>query len=193
APPTVRRVRAAGITAVTEGAPGFERDGGRRAPYNLFMRLRRLARTLDAKDTVPAYLPFGQAADLPSGKPARSLAAVFSPAHTTRWRYRGGTYVNENSFAAAGDRFKPDTVLVLRVRVGDAGYLDPAGNRVPETKFTGSGAALLFHGGRVVRGTWSKTLDSGLSLRTPQGALTVPTGHTWIELVPSNGGRVEIG
>jgi hypothetical protein len=44
----------------------------------------------------------------------------------------------------------------------------------------------------VVRGSWSKSLDSTISLRTRAGELTVPAGHTWIELVPQNGGRVDI-
>jgi hypothetical protein len=52
---------------------------------------------------------------------------------------------------------------------------------------------MLFHGGRVVRGTWKKTLDSTISLSTKAGELTVPAGHTWIELVPARGGKVTIG
>jgi hypothetical protein len=191
APPTVRRIKAAHITTFTEGATGFERDTARRAPYNLFMRLSRLAPQVRAKATVASYLPFG-AGDLPRGETATGLSAVFSGGHTTRWTYAAGTYANQNSFAAAGDRFRPDTVLVLRVRVGDAGYLDPAGNHVPETKFTGTGKALLFHGGRVVRGTWTKSLGSAIELSTATGSLHVPPGHTWVELVPANGGRVVI-
>jgi hypothetical protein len=192
APPTVARIRAAGITAFTEGATGYRRDNSRQAPYNLFMGLRELAAKVHAKDTVPSYLPFGSASARPGGARARGLSAVFSGSHTTTWTYAGGKYTNQNSYAAAGDRFRPDNVLVLRVDVGDAGYLDPAGNHVPETKFTGTGAALLFHGGRVVRGTWSKSLTSTIELRTKAGKLSVPAGHTWIELVPRNGGNVVI-
>jgi hypothetical protein len=192
APPTVRRIKAAGIDAFTEGAPGYQRDGSRRAPYNLFMHLPELAAKVKAKATVPSYLPFGSASKNIAGQPASGLSAVFSGGHTTTWAYRGGHYVNENSFAAAGHEFRPDNVLVLRVRVGDAGYRDPAGNPVPETKFTGSGAALLFHGGRVVRGTWHKSLTSTIKLRTRAGRLAVPAGHTWVELVPQNGGNVVI-
>ncbi len=83
-------------------------------------------------------------------------------------------------------------MLVLRVKVGDAGYRDPAGNPVPETKFVGKGQAMLFHGGRVVRGTWSKTLGSTISLSTRAGDLKVPAGQTWVELVPAAGGDVTI-
>ncbi len=49
APPTVARVRDAGIRSFTEGATGYYRDTGRAAPYNLFMRLRDLARTVKAR------------------------------------------------------------------------------------------------------------------------------------------------
>ena len=81
-------------------------------------------------------------------------------------------------------------MLVLRVQVGDAGYLDPAGNPVPETKFTGKGAAMIFHDGRLVRGTWSKDgLDDAVTLSTKAGELTMPPGKVWIELVPAAGGR----
>jgi hypothetical protein len=192
APPTVARIKAAGITTFTEGATGYRRDSSRMAPYNLFMNLAELARKTRARQTLSSYLPFGPENDLPPGRPASAVAAQFSGGHTTQWRYQDGTYDNENSFAADGDHFRPDTVLVLRVKVGDAGYLDPAGNPVPETKFTGEGTALVFHGGRVVRGTWSKSLDSTIALRTKAGKLTVPAGHTWIELVPKNGGKVLI-
>jgi hypothetical protein len=192
APPTVRRVKAAGIRTFTDGAPGYHRVPARPAPYNLFMTLTKLAATVTAKTAVPSYLPFGSAKDLPKGRPARGLSAVFSGGHTTRWAYAGGRYTCRNGFAATGDSFRPDTVLVLRVKVGNAGYLDPAGNPVPETTFTGTGAALLFHGGRVVKGTWKKALDSTISLSTPAGPLSVPAGHTWIELVPRNGGRVVV-
>ena len=192
APPTVRRIKDAGITSFTEGATGYSRDTSRSAPYNLFMDLKKLSRTVKAKDRVDSYLPFGSAKDLPKGQPAKGLAATFSGGHTTNWTFAGGKYTNQNSFAAAGDQFPPDNVLVLRVQVGDAGYKDPAGNPVPETKFTGSGSAMLFHGGRVVRGTWKKSLDSTISLSTKAGELPVPAGHTWVELVPQNGGNVTV-
>lgn len=41
-------------------------------------------------------------------------------------KYVGGHYTNQNTYAAKGVEFSADNVLVLRVKVGDAGYLDPA-------------------------------------------------------------------
>jgi Protein of unknown function (DUF3048) N-terminal domain/Protein of unknown function (DUF3048) C-terminal domain len=194
APPTVRRLDQAGIKTFTEGATGYSRASDRSAPYNLMMNLGALGRTLKAPEPPENYLPWGSEGDLPKGKPARQVSAQFSGGHTTSWRYQGGGYVNSNSYAASGDQFKPDNLLVLRVQVGDAGYKDPAGNPVPETKFTGKGQALLFHKGRVVRGTWSKAdYDASIELSAKGGELTVPAGRTWIELVPANGGNVSFG
>jgi hypothetical protein len=136
------------------------------------------------------YLPWGEAKDLPKGVKANTLAANFGN-HTTNWKFAGGHYTNLNSFAAQGDEFTADNVLVLRVKVGLAGYKDPAGFPVPETKFEGKGEAMLFHDGRMVKGTWNKkSLEGPLTLSTKKGDLTVPAGHTWIELVPAKDGNV---
>ena len=50
---------------------------------------------------------------------------------------------------------------------------------------------MLFSDGRMVKATWNKNgLDGPISLTTKQGDLKVPAGHTWIELVPVDGGNV---
>jgi hypothetical protein len=187
---TLERIKDAGIDFYSEGSPGFFRKEGRSAPYDLFTDLGTVAKEAAHTKTRPDdYLPWGSEDDLPKGQRATSLSATFSGGHTTSWAYRDGGYVNENTHAAAGDEFPADTVLALRVPVGDAGYRDPAGNAVPETKFEGSGEAMVFHGGRLVRGTWSKKkLDSALTLSTKAGELKVPAGRVWIELVPQGPG-----
>lgn len=193
APPTVRRVDAAGIDTFTEGAKGYVRATDRSAPYNLMMNLPVLAKSLKAPEPPANYLPWGDADEFPKGQKARGIAAQFSGGHTTNWQFRGGKYDNLNSYAAPGDHFAPDTLLVLRVEVGDAGYRDPAGNPVPETKFTGSGDAMVFHDGRMVRATWQKPgLHARLSLSTKAGELQLPPGKVWMELVPKNGGNVSV-
>jgi hypothetical protein len=193
AAPTIARVGDAGITTFTEGAAGFYREGSRYAPYNLFNRLPELVKTLEPGKQPPTYLPFGSEKALEKGEPARGVTATFSSSSSTTFEYRDGHYVNTDTYAGAQDQFFPDTVLVLRVRVGDAGYLDPAGNPVPETIFEGEGDAMVFHDGRLVRGTWSKPgLDSVVKLRSGGKALTLPPGKVWIELVPADGGSVTV-
>ncbi len=199
---TITRLRRAGVPYVTEGSAGFFREPARRAPYDLMADLGDVAEALGDDERVrpPDYFAFGPAGRLPDGDPATSFDVRFSSAHTTSWAYEGGTaggYVDTGSLAATGDEFPADTVLVLRVRVGDAGYRDPAGNTVPETRLVGEGKAQLFHAGRVVSATWSKsTLDAPLRLTrtTPEGEVEVPLppGRTWVELVPRDTGGVDV-
>src|SRR6478735_9073837 len=189
---TIARINDAGIPFYQEGDVGFGRDSSRSAPYNLFANLQTVAEDSATDATRPQdYLPWGSEEDFPSGQPAKKIAASFGGSHTTNWTYDGKGYVNENTYADQGDEFPADSVLVLRVQVGDAGYLDPAGNPVPETKLEGKGEAMIFHNGRLVRGTWHKTgLDSPITLSTKAGDLIVPAGYTWIELVPAANGNV---
>lgn len=190
---TIQRIKDAGIPFFAEGDEGLYREQNRSAPYNLMADLEetREAAAADEEARPVDYLPWGDAKDLPAGQPAKTIAASFSGGHTTSWRFNGGGYVNENSFADPASPFPADTIVVLRVKVGDAGYTDPAGNPVPETKLEGTGQAMVFHGGRLVRGTWSKAdLESPIELSTKAGELIVPAGHTWIELIPVDGGNV---
>ena len=189
---TIRRITDAGIPFVQEGGPGTYRDTARSAPYNLFAHLTDTAKSFKQQAVRPAdYLPWGDGSDLPEGKKATTFAAAFSGGHQTEWKYDGQGYVNLNSNAGADDQFPADTVLSLQVEVGDAGYLDPAGNYVPETHFVGSGPAWLFHDGRVIRATWTKDkLTSTLSLEAKGKTITVPAGHVWLELVPAGPGNV---
>lgn len=197
APPAIRRLAGADVatmTQTTRGAVGYVRDSRRAVPYNLMVHLDELAKTLAAADAAPSpYLPFRPEDDFPGGAPAPSIAAKFSPSHTTRWEYERGTgYVRPDSLAQPGHDFVADNVLVLRVKVGRAGYRDSAGSPVPETLFEGAGSALLFHGGEVVAGTWHKDgLGGTVELEDRDGeALAVPVGHTWIELLPADTGSL---
>jgi hypothetical protein len=192
APPTLKRLQRQHVPFWT-GGPGYFRDSSA-SPYNLMVHLPELVKAIKRKPVVPAsYLPWGTEKDFSGARPAKQIAARFSQGHTTEWSYRGHKYVNTNSYAPKNDQFHPNSILVLRVHEGNAGYLDPAGNPVPETIFTGKGDLMLFHDGQVVRGTWhKKKLASRLKLTTAAGELKVPAGHVWIELVPvdSAGGNV---
>jgi DUF3048 family protein len=195
APKTIARVKAAHIRFYGQAAKGMYRSTDRAAPYNLFVHLRKVAAVAKRKRarTPPNYLAWGPAKDLPQGRKVTKIRAQFSAVHTTEWVFRNGRYHNTNSNAPARDQFLAANVLVLRVREGDAGYLDPAGNHVPVTLLRGSGKALLFHDGRMVAATWhkGKAPASKIKLTTKKGQkLEVPAGHTWIELVPAHGGNV---
>ncbi len=192
--PTIARIKRAHIRFYGQFAKGMYRSTHRAMPYNLFVHLRRVAAVARRKLTAPPdYLAWGSAKELPQGRKVTKIRALFSAIHTTEWIFRHGRYHNTDSNAPARDQFPATNVLVLRVREGDAGYLDPAGNHVPETLLRGSGNALLFHHGRMVAATWhkGKAPASRIKLTTRKGQkLEVPAGHTWIELVPVHGGNV---
>jgi hypothetical protein len=196
APKAVRQLSGADITTLTEGAPGYSRDSGRSVPYNLFMDLGQTAEEA-GKDWSPpeqTYFQFGGASDFAGDADVTRIEAVFSGGHTTQWSYSGKAWTRPGSFAAEDDDFAADNVLLLKVRVGDAGYLDPAGNPVPETDFSGKGTGALVHGDRAVQVKWSKRAEhSQLKLTTRDGKpVKVPVGRTWVELVPADSGRITL-
>jgi len=192
APVTIKKIQSAGIQFFGEGAKGFSRDGSRSAPYNLMADLSEVVAGIKQDAVRPAdYLPWGPADAKLGGQPARKLDVSFSGSHTSHWKYAGGHYRLLDSNAPDDDSFQTDTVLVLRVKTSDAGYKDPAGNPVPETHFAGKGNAMVFHDGKMLRGTWTKKgLDATVTLSTKAGEVKIPAGHVWLELVPNDGGNV---
>lgn len=193
---TLKLLNEAGINRVTEGAIGFFRSSIRSAPYNLMMKLQALAKHVGRPWEAPTdpYLPFGSAAAFHGTTPVTSMTVTFSGAHTDDWRLQGSTWVRTSSLAQKGHDFSVDNVLILRVRLGDAGYLDPGGNPVPETFFFGTGNATLIHGDKAEQGTWHKDGTHGVVTLTDSGGkpLTVPAGHTFVELLPATGGSLSL-
>lgn len=186
---TIKRINGAKLPFITEGDPSIFRDTGRYAPHNEFVKPPVAAKEHKLKKAIRPddYLPWGTS--LPNGKPARNITADFGN-HATQWTYQKGLYVNTNGYMGT-DKFPADSVLVMRVDVGLAGYLDPAGYPVPETHFVGKGAATLFHNGKAYQGTWSKkTLTSLLTLKAKGKEMNVPPGHVFIELVPAKTGNL---
>jgi hypothetical protein len=153
------------------------------------VQLKRLAGTMKAPKEVPQpYLSWGTEKDFSGGAAAKSIQARFSRGHTTEWRYRGGKYVNTNSNAAAGKDFRPDTVIVVRVRrATPATSTRPAtgcprrSTRARARRSSSTAARRCAAPGR------SRARPGALVLKTRAGKMKIPAGHTWIELLPRNG------
>lgn len=168
---------------------GFFRVGAPRfAPYNLLDRLSQTVSYFVKGAIRPGpYFDFSPATTVLKGRKATRISVQFSGFRTTHFAYSKGHYVNTNAYS--GDQpFLADDVIVLRVREGDAGYLDPAGNHVPESILTGSGQMTLFHNGVAINGIWSKRGNSTTFVfKTAKGAvIQVPAGRTYLELCPIN-------
>ena len=208
---TYKRVKRAGITVFSEdyGAPGFSSDPAKFRPYNRLINLKKVAKKAKETRIFGPYLtwtpkaaakttppPADSTAPAPPPPKLASVATVgFSNFTRTRWALKGGTWQRTNGHSAAGQDFAADTLIVLFCKVGDAGYTDPAGNPVPETKLEGTGRAVLFTGKNVTEAAWSKdTLRSTITFRAKDGSpITVDPGRVFVELVPKNGGSVSLG
>jgi Protein of unknown function (DUF3048) N-terminal domain/Protein of unknown function (DUF3048) C-terminal domain len=185
----------AGLTLVTPGdAEGFSRDPERRKPHDVVVSPTQVLESSTAVQDLeppPPYLPWAtDDGPLPGGD-VTAVDVAFSGGTRAIWTTGAdGTWTRTDDLAPEGDRFTPTTLLVLRVTTVDAGYLDPAGNPVPQVVLEGSGDALLVHDGSVVAARWSRDADptSPLELTDPEGErVRVPPGHTWIGLVPEAG------
>jgi DUF3048 family protein len=193
--PTKQRVAAAGISDLGEDSPGFERNSSRSVPYNLFAHLSQIADdpTGQWKPPPGPYFEFGEG-NFTTARSVSKITAQFSASHTTDWVYTKTGWTRPGSNAQSGHEFAADNILLLRVRQGDAGYKDPAGNPVPETLFFGAGDAVLVHGDKALPCRWKKhDRKSQLRLTTKAGnRVEVPPGHMFIELVPGSTGEVTL-
>ncbi|MGI9083673.1 MAG: DUF3048 domain-containing protein [Aeromicrobium sp.] len=211
APKASRQLRRAGVRLYSESSPGFSRDG-KAAPYNVVVNLKRLAARAKARSIPGPYVTWtpskdaeesppspdssasGDASASPPPEPKKTTKATvrFSGGTATNWGFSDGRWKRKNGYAAAGQDFHADTLVVMFCRVGDAGYRDPAGNPVPETVIEGSGRAVVLHDGTATEARWKKPgLEDTINFETKDGQpLTIDPGKVWFEMVPKGNGRV---
>ncbi len=194
--PAYDAVGAAGLTTYTEdnNAPGFSTDSAKKRPYNRLVDLASLAAQA-APSEIPgpyfSFTPVGEEQPAAAGaRPVTSGSVVFSRSHTTTFAFADGGWTRTNGFAAPGEEFVANNLVVVFAAERDDGYRDPAGNAVPETIFQGSGTGIVVIGGQAIDVTWSKdALASTLSFTDSAGnPVTIPPGKTWVELVSQDRG-----
>jgi hypothetical protein len=177
-------VAAAGLTTVTEGGPGFFRDGSRRAPHNLYLRAHQALAAREAPPAAPAPWTFD--ADGPAGGATVEgrVSVPVSRSATVGWEYdeEAGVFrrfQNGNYHAVTGDgAIGAANVVFLDVRVAGR---DSHG--APLYDLTGSGAATLLRDGRSYDVRWSKAgRDAALELLDGDGPAVLAPGPTWIVL-----------
>lgn len=182
---------------ITEGAPGFFRDGGRYAshpvaPHNLFLRVEDALEAVRARGAQPLIdigwsfdeQPSDLGTDADDGDDGISVRIEMSAASTTTWEYdvTAGLYRRQQNGAptevTGTARIGAANVVVLDVRhyVGASGY--------PETDVLGSGPGLVLRDGQRHEVTWSKTGETTpLSLLARDGTpFALKPGSTWIHL-----------
>jgi hypothetical protein len=174
------------------GGPGFSRDPGRPAPYNLQSNLSAVVSAL--KPPTARSIGFTWAASVPalrSDPAAHSVSTVVGgtpvsfqwDAHLGKFdRYIDGV----RQFTAAGVPISTPNVIVEFCKVTVYPQdVDVDGNPSQYTHSVGSGKVAVFRNGRRVDGTWSRpAVTSGTTLKDGHGApITLAPGGAWIILV----------
>ena len=192
APIALNAMTKAEVTVQSEGSPGFFRDPNRYAPYNLFVNLVKVREAAGGNLPSESYLAFGTF-DSPTGTAAGQVDVTFSQQATEQWKYNKKSGSWRRRDRSAGGTFSAKNLLMLRVKLRDAGYRDPAGNFVPEVVTTGSGKGWLAVGQQIQPIRWSKkSAAARWELTTESGSrIELPPGKSWISLFPKGTGEVD--
>jgi len=195
------QLRAAGLQAVSmdEGTAGFYRKVGFRAPHNVFGTPQTwwdLADDKHRNNPPPqfTYAPAKQATAFASGTPAALLELTLSASAHPSWSWdaASGTWLRSEgttpSSSRAGVRLSAVNVIVIKAPIVNTPDRDPAGSPVPDTKFEGTGTALVATGGKTITATWTKASDTEVVVLTTSGgeAINLAPGNTWVELMPTD-------
>jgi|SRR5690625_466563 len=197
------RIAATGVTLISHdgGNAGFYRDPNRQGDHRLFGKTEQLLAQVGEPESPPELFSYADEGEDPaavrSGSEANAVETRF-PASKPSWQWNGEVWQRLESgqpaHAESGTRLEAANVVAIRVEVRDTGNRDAAGSMVPETVLTGSGEAAVFSDGHMIEGTWEKDGDADpLRLVGADGEeLTLAPGKTWVELVPNQGGSVQV-
>ena len=188
----------AAISQVNEGFPGMNRKAGISAPNNLFLDTKQMLAAVTQSDTpssgffVPAPSSSASAGPAPVGKAVSTVEVAFSTLAEPNWKWNAtdklwmrseGTkpFTNKD-----GSLFGTNNLVIIEIREVDAGYKGSTGGYVPRSVTSGSGRAWVLSNGKAVEVKWNKpTVTSQVELSDTNGnPFTMPTGRTWVELLP---------
>jgi hypothetical protein len=195
-----RGIHALIFGAAFENDP-FVEDPNRPVPHHVFTSTRALYRA--AGDRGRGNLPgpvLTYDDEAPRGKRAREIHAQFNPTVAdVIWRYdRGsGEYLRFHGEEAHtledGSQVATTNVIVQIVERLPTEIVDPAGNAVFDFEVLGSGKAVVFRGGKAIKGRWERGSQEEVTrLVTRQGdEIPLAPGTTWVELYPSDAPKLE--
>lgn len=175
---------------VSPGKAGgaYARDGGRPAPYNLFVSPRKLlAKAPKASRPRDIGFTFG---DAPSGGKKRSSYSVRYPAARFRFHWSGKahkwlvTMDGAADRAAEGGRLGAPTIVIQWCKVTRSRFHDFLGNYTPLIHATGKGTGVVLRDGKSYNVKWSRPKQtSGTTFTTKSGKpMNFHRGQVWVLL-----------
>lgn len=201
--PFVHLIDSTGITdvgAVDDGG-AYDRSDLRAAPDNLYTSTTVLRERTPPRAGPPpplfSYVGAHQAFSEPGETGASKVSVVMSPTVDVTWSYdaSSGQWVRstegvvqdvaEGASLTPGPPIAFTNVIVQMVPYQNTGYVDPAGNPVPDADVVGSGPAVVLDAGKLVHATWSKPTPSSITTYEVDGApIRFLPGQTWVMLAP---------
>jgi hypothetical protein len=178
--------RAGALMYRAEGTQYQESNSYRIAPYNLWARVDQIYKATNAKPIPPPPLfTYRPAKAKPGGTPVKSFVVGFSAGYETTWDWdaRTGTWLRSKlggpDIDAGNVRIAPKNVVVMFVQ-----YTGGAGAFGAEAELTGFGNALVFTGGKEIKGTWSRAdkLKPAKFVTANGAVMKLTPGQTWVEL-----------
>ena len=196
-PGNIALLRASDLLLIKEGqGPGWELDPTRNRPHKTHANTALLRSNAGPDRSGPSqqfrYRGEGQAstAGLPISGFDMQIQQVF-----VQWRYdtATGTYLRSQDRAphvlADGKQVSTENVVVM--------WLDYVPSRIdsrsPAGNSTGTNAAMVFTGGRLIGGTWSRSnrLDPFVLTDTEGAPILLTPGRTFVELPNSGKGIIK--
>lgn len=179
------------ITVIDEVAPSMHRDNTLYMPFNLFVNLETIRKEGIGKKPPQPYLTFGDA-ELPAGRTISKVTMQYSEWESERFRFDPEERLWMRAEQGSSG-YAAKSVLILGVKLIDAGYRDVVGAKVPEVVTTGTGKGFLVSGSQVRPIRWVKVSKSSPWLISTEAGMSIaiPRGNTWIGLVPNGKGHVK--
>lgn len=179
--------------SVNRKGAAYYRKGGRKAPYNLWVKMPVLyEESAQAGGPPKPWFNFLAEGESPAGEPANGVSMQYRGRVVTdvKWNWDGAGGVwkrvqnGTDHVDAANQPVAPKNVIVQFVEYINTPYIDRSNEPVPEAKLIGEGEAWVFVGGKVVKGTWKKDApENPTQFLGPDGQpIKLSPGQTWIEL-----------
>ena len=188
--PTLRKSILHGVIN-DSGGPGFSRDGGRGAPYNLTSNLSQVSRAVHSGGSKDIGFDWKAKPGLGAKPKATSVRAVVGGTPVTfHWSPGRGRYVRvidgSQQRAASGALISTANVIVQYCRVSaNHRDIDVTGNPSQYTHSVGHGHVAVFRNGHRIEGTWTRAKESSGTtlLDTHHKPITLAPGGAWVVLV----------
>jgi Protein of unknown function (DUF3048) N-terminal domain/Protein of unknown function (DUF3048) C-terminal domain len=170
------------------GAPGFARERGRPAVFDLMGDPAAFLAALPSRTAPDVGFRFGPPA--PGGQQISAITASYPEATIgAAWDGGAGRWLislnGRASAAAEGGQLSAATVVVQYVTVEDSGYVDVVGSPTPLVRTVGTGTGVVLRDGMAYDVTWSRPFPLSRTSFSGPNKLPLPfaPGPVWVLLV----------